>query len=272
MNGNRRIFVVVAGLLALVGASLAGCALEGGGSRAPRVLVFGGTGMLGSEIVRALVARGDAVTVFVRAGSNRTPLAGLPVDYVVGDVLEPATLEAALGRGRYAVVVSAIARTDHDQPASGTTVYATGNDAITRACLAAHVSQVIQIGTVGSGDSAALVAPKVREFARVVFEDKTEAENTLIASGLHYTIVRTGILLLGAASGTGVLSEDHTLLGPMRIGELGRVVAACVGTRACYDRIYHATDPSIPPMTPEELDAARHALGDYKQKLRSPTR
>lgn len=41
------------------------------GSEAPHhVLVFGGTGHLGAEIVERLVARGDRVTVFTRPGSE----------------------------------------------------------------------------------------------------------------------------------------------------------------------------------------------------------
>ncbi len=256
-------------LLAAALALLPACTLPVTAPEGPRVLVFGGTGMIGNEIVKALVARGARVTVFVRADSDRGPLAGLPVQYVVGDVLAPATVSAAFRGGRYDVAISAIARTDHDKAATGTTVYATGNDHITHAAHAARVRQMILVGTVGSGDSAPLVPPKLREFARIVFADKTEAENSLIASGMHYTIIRTGILLVGEASGTGVLSEDHALAKPMRLGEVGRVVAACAGDRACYDHIYHTVDPAIPELKPEELEAERHKLGAYKLKLRA---
>ena len=49
-----------------------------------RVLVFGGTGQLGSAVVRELVAAGHPVTVFVRPASDRSRLEGLKLDYVSG--------------------------------------------------------------------------------------------------------------------------------------------------------------------------------------------
>lgn len=257
------------GLLTAALALLSACALPNARPHPVHVLVFGGTGMIGVETVKALVKRGAEVSLFVRPDSDLAPLAGLPIKTVVGDALEPKSIAAAFHSQRYDVVISAIARTDHDKVVTATTVYATGNDNITRAARAAGIRQMILVGSVGSGDSAALVPPKLREFARIVFEDKTDAENTLIKSGIHYTIIRTGILLVGEASGTGVLSEDHTLSKPMRIGEVGRVVAACAGDRACYDHIYHTVDPTIPDLSPEQLEVERKKLGAYKLKLRA---
>ena len=156
---------------------------------APRVLVFGGTGMIGGEIVRELRARGRPVTVFARASSNRARLAPLGVEFVTGDVEDEASIEAALRARRYGVVVSSIARTDHDTATHGVTIYATGNDRITRAARRAGVTQLVQVGTVGAGDSAGLVPPKIYEFARQVFEDKSQAERTLVASGVRGSTV-----------------------------------------------------------------------------------
>ena len=59
--------------LALVAATTLLPALAG----AAEVIVFGGTGKLGSEVVRALNAAGHEVTVFHREGSDRSRLQGL---------------------------------------------------------------------------------------------------------------------------------------------------------------------------------------------------
>jgi dihydroflavonol-4-reductase len=61
----------------------------------PDVLVTGGTGFLGRALVRALAARGVAVRVLARPTSDLSPLEGLGVEVVRGDVLQPDTLHAA---------------------------------------------------------------------------------------------------------------------------------------------------------------------------------
>ena len=60
------------------------------------VLVAGASGFAGSHIARLLVARGRKVRVLLRATSNREALAGLPVEIVLGDVLDPESLRKAM--------------------------------------------------------------------------------------------------------------------------------------------------------------------------------
>ncbi len=60
-----------------------------------RVLVTGGNGHLGAQVVRALKARGDEVAVLLRESSDRRGLAGIEIDERIGDILDPASLEAA---------------------------------------------------------------------------------------------------------------------------------------------------------------------------------
>ena len=60
-----------------------------------KVLVTGASGFLGSALVRALAARGDAVTVLVRPTSNCSAFAGCPVARVIGDVQDRDSLARA---------------------------------------------------------------------------------------------------------------------------------------------------------------------------------
>ena len=99
---TRAIFV--AALAALLFPALVWAAPKDGS-----VLVFGGTGKLGSDIVKSLVAVGEDVTVFVREGSDRSALKGLDVDYVVGDLLDDASVGRAFDSKKFRAVVDASA-------------------------------------------------------------------------------------------------------------------------------------------------------------------
>ena len=58
-------------------------------------LVTGGTGFVGANVVRELLAEGATVRVLARPGGARSALAGLPVEIVEGDLLDPASLARA---------------------------------------------------------------------------------------------------------------------------------------------------------------------------------
>jgi uncharacterized protein YbjT (DUF2867 family) len=76
------------------------------------VLVVGGTGMLGSQIVDRLIARGKRVRALVRPTSRTEHLVEAGVELASGDLLEPASLRRAL-EGVDAVVTSAAGYTRH---------------------------------------------------------------------------------------------------------------------------------------------------------------
>ena len=62
-------------------------------------LVTGATGLLGSHIAQRLVERGDSVRALVRARSDVRFLQSLGVELVVGDLGDPASLQAAVAGG-----------------------------------------------------------------------------------------------------------------------------------------------------------------------------
>jgi len=70
------------------------------------VLVTGATGLLGNNIVRLLLERGQRVRVLTRLGSDRRPLAGLVVETAAGDVRDAAAVSAA-AEGASAIIHAA---------------------------------------------------------------------------------------------------------------------------------------------------------------------
>jgi len=64
-------------------------------------LVTGANGHLGNNLCRQLVARGEPVRAMIRSSADPAPLAGLDLEIVRGDILDPASTKQAMdGCGR----------------------------------------------------------------------------------------------------------------------------------------------------------------------------
>jgi dihydroflavonol-4-reductase len=59
-------------------------------------LVTGAAGFLGSHVARQLVARGEEVRVLMRPSSTNRAIADLSLEYVTGDLRDPASLDRAM--------------------------------------------------------------------------------------------------------------------------------------------------------------------------------
>lgn len=210
---------------------------------AERVLVFGASGKLGAEVVRALTGAGYAVTAFVRPGSDRSRLAGVTVDYATGDLLVAADVAAAFAARPVDAVVDASAR-----GSAGDDFYPRAMRNIVAAASAAGRPVVILHGSVGAGDNAQRFpqAPFGRMAATLAA--KGEAEDVLRASGLPWVIIRNGILAPDGTPATGqaVLSADDSLMRTVTRADLARLTVECLASDRCRGRTWHAVDPTLP--------------------------
>jgi uncharacterized protein YbjT (DUF2867 family) len=204
------------------------------------VLVFGATGKLGTEIVQDLREHGDQVTAFVRSSSDRSQLEPLGVNFAVGDVMDPATVQAAFAAGSFDAAIAAIA---------GLAVPGLdgeGNINVADAAAAAGVQRIILISTVGAGDSRD-AAPLISRLAlSKVLPQKTAAEEHFRASGLDYTIIRPGGLPPGVVpTGRGILSDDPATMGFIKRPDLARLVVGVLYDDRTIGKTLAAVDPGL---------------------------
>lgn len=111
-----------------------------------RTLVTGADGLLGSHLVRELLARGSGVRAMVVARTDSPALDGLPIELVVGDLLDPDSLrEAVHGVER---VVHAAALTDQFAPDERHwAVNLDGTRNMAEVCLAEGVKRMVFVGS-----------------------------------------------------------------------------------------------------------------------------
>lgn len=223
------------------------------------VLVLGGTGQLGSEIVKDLVEAGEDVTVLARPTSNRARLDGLDVTYVIGDMLVDADMERVFTSVSYGVVVDA-----SSQAFGGAqTFYEESQHLVSKWAAASNVGQVILHGAIGSGDSAKLLRiENALEVQRTAIASKSVAEDLLAESGVPYTIIRhlTLLPLDTKESGNARLTKDHTAIGAMTRDGLARLTLECLNNESCFNIIFHAVD--------DDVDLSERTLNSWKMIVR----
>jgi dihydroflavonol-4-reductase len=113
-------------------------------------LVTGGTGFVGANVARELVAAGETVRVLARPRGDRRALEGVAVEFVEGDLLDPASLRRAVRGVRTVYHVAADYRLWAPDP---TVLYRTNVDG-TRAILEiageAGVARIVYTSSVGA--------------------------------------------------------------------------------------------------------------------------
>jgi uncharacterized protein YbjT (DUF2867 family) len=141
------------------------------------ILVTGGTGTLGRELVRGLTEAGEHVRVMTR---DRRRAVALPTtaEVVVGDLGDDASVTAAV-RGCKAVISAAHGFVGPGKP-TPEAVDLEGNSRLIRAAVAAKVNRFVLISVVGAGPDHPMSLSRA----------KFGAEGELRESGLSFAIVR----------------------------------------------------------------------------------
>ncbi|MGW1994902.1 SDR family oxidoreductase [Embleya sp. NPDC001921] len=193
------------------------------------ILVTGGTGRVGTELVRVLTGLGAAVRVLTRAASKAEPARARGAEVAVGDMNDPQSLEAAL-RG-----VDRVFLLSKGEPAQ---IRLQHN--IVVAAAAARIRRLVKVSAMGAGPDCP--QQEGRWHART--------EDEIAATGIAFTHLRPNFFMQNLSLYTRSLHEG-VLRAPMGNGRISMIdhrdvaaVAATVLTEDGHDnRIYTLTGP-----------------------------
>ena len=188
-----------------------------------RALVTGATGFVGSQVAAALVRRGDQVRVLCRKNSSALALDGLDVEFAYGDILEPASVAAAVDGCDLVFHVAGLSSYWRARAADVYRVNVEGTRIVMDACLAArtprvtHTSSVAAIGVRRDGLPAAEDQPfDAREERFAYAHSKHLAEREVLRA------VRAGLPAVIVNPAAVIGPGDHNLISGAMIVEMAR--------------------------------------------------
>lgn len=170
------------------------------------VLVFGATGGTGRRVVTQLLAQGRSVRAFVRDEVSAREKLGNGVEYVTGDVREPATVRPALVGVKFVISAIGSSGRSRDPSNSPEAVDFGGVKTIAEEAAAAGVEHMVLVSSMG----ASVEDHPLNQMFDNVLRWKFKGEEALRNSGVPYTIVRPGGLTEepGGDSEIRIFSED----------------------------------------------------------------
>lgn len=146
------------------------------------IMVTGGTGFVGSNIVRLLVKKGQNVRCLVRESSPRNVLDGLDVKFCTGDILVPGTLKEALQD--IDTVIHLVGIIKEIRGATFERIHTEGTKNILEAARNAGIKKYIHMSALGTRPGGLSRYHKT----------KWLAEEAVRNSGLKYVILRPSII------------------------------------------------------------------------------
>lgn len=197
------------------------------------VLIFGATRNTGLEVAKVLLARGEAVTAFVRPTSNLENLAPLNVEYFTGDAMNAEDVEKAVAAKDYKAIISTLGGGRGERPPD-----LVGTINIVDAMVKHGPKRLLVVTVIGPGKSISMVPPQQLKALGRVIALKEEAENYIMAADLDYTIIRPGQLTSNPRSGIIRMDEEPAPTGPITRGDLADMVVKAYDDDATIGKVY----------------------------------
>lgn len=187
-----------------------------------KLLIIGGTGRTGRQLVEQALAAGHEITALVR-NPEKTPVSRERLHVLRGDILDFSSVDLAMA-GQEAVLSSLGTKSVF----KAMKLFSQGTTILLRAMAKHGVRRLICITGIGAGDSKGhggflydkLVLPIV---LKRIYEDKDRQEDLIRKSDRDWVIVRPGFLTNGPARGNYRVITDLT---GARAGRISRADVA----------------------------------------------
>jgi uncharacterized protein YbjT (DUF2867 family) len=239
-----------------------------------KVLVAGGTGLLGEDITRAVSEAGHDVTVMSRKPPRQVP-GRAATGWAEGDVTDPTSLANAV-QG-FDVVVDAVQfpNSPIENPKKGYTferIDLGGTKNLVDASKAAGIGRFIGLSGANATEDA--------KYHWLRF--KWQEEEHIKAAGVPYTIFRPSWIygprdvslnrFLGFAKFlpfVPIVGNGKTRINPLFVSDLGRHVAAAIGNDVAVNRTFEIGGPDVLTMD-EVVKAALEVAGKRRFLMHQP--
>lgn len=237
------------------------------------VLVTGGTGFIGSHIVKRLQEQGHRVAVMTRGARSLSLPAGVEVR--TGDVRDAGSLQAAMAG--VDTVVSAVQFPNHpvESPRRGYTYMAVdgaGTERQVAAARAAGVQRFVYLS--GAGTRPGQTAPW--------FLAKLRAEKAVRESGMPFTIFRPSwvygpedrslnkfVTFARLLPVVPVIGSGQTRVQPIHVDDLAEIIAASVGRPDAAGQVYELGGPQELTMD-EIIRTMLRVMGKRRRLVHQP--
>lgn len=115
-----------------------------------KVLITGATGFIGNHVTRLCLEKGDQVRVMVMPGEDRSPLDGMDVEFVEGNLLDPASLRKTVDGIDQLYHLAALFKVWTKDPDLHYKINVEGAEALMRAAMEAGVQKVVFTSSVAA--------------------------------------------------------------------------------------------------------------------------
>lgn len=206
------------------------------------IFLAGATRGVGREIAKILVEQSKPVIALIRTPSYRAELEAMGIKVVEGDALDAEAVKTVMLED---TSIDTVISTIGGLPKDGQRADYWGNKNLIDAAKAANASKFILISSIGSGNSRVALPPQALETLGPVLQEKEQAEQYLIDSGLIYTIIRPGGLKSEPATGNGMLTENYRVAGTIHRADVAQLVCKCIGDSSTDNRVFAAVDSNM---------------------------